>query len=193
MDYRFINAIAATVNASTSPSITMSLSSTQLIVEDESSGELWEVIYMSVVLFLTFGALILDKIGADLVMISALTLCLASGIISMEEGMAGFSNEGLLTVLAVFVVAAGINHTGALDWYMGKMLGRPKSVAIAQLRLMIPIAIVSEFLNNTPVVVVMIPIVQRWGKLGCDSEAAIDTALLCKYSRGDLFTHRRQY
>ena len=74
MDYRFINAIAATVNASTSPSITMSLSSTRLIVEDESSGELWEVIYMSVVLFLTFGALISDKIGADLVMISALTL-----------------------------------------------------------------------------------------------------------------------
>ena len=194
MDYRFINAIAATVNASTSPSITMSLSFTQLIVEDESSGELWEVVYMSVVLFLTFGALISDKIGADLVMISALTLCLASGIIIMEERMAGFSNEGLLTVLAMFVVAAGINHTDALDWYIGKMLGRPKSVAIAQLRLMIPIPIVSEFLNNTPVVVVMIPIVQRWGgKLGCESEAAIDTALLCEYSRGDLFTHRRQY
>ena len=167
MDYRFINAITATVNASTSPSITMLLLSTQLIAEDESLGELWEVIYMSVVLFLTFGALISDKIGADLVMISALTLCLASGIISMEERTAGFSNEGLLTVLAMFVVAAGINHTGALDWYMGKMLGRPKSVAIAQLQLMIPIAIVSEFLNNTPVVVVMIPIVQRWGgKLG---------------------------
>ena len=47
---------------------------------------------------------------------------------------------------------------------MGKILGRPKSSAGAQLKLMLPIAIVSAFLNNTPVVVVMIPIVQRWGK-----------------------------
>jgi di/tricarboxylate transporter len=47
---------------------------------------------------------------------------------------------------------------------MAKLLGHPTSVAAAQLKLMIPIAIVSAFLNNTPVVVVMIPIVQRWAK-----------------------------
>lgn len=54
---------------------------------------------------------------------------------------------------------------------MGKLLGRPKTVTSAQLKLMIPIAIVSAFLNNTPVVVVMIPIVQRWGKnIGVSSQ-----------------------
>ncbi len=111
-----------------------------------------------------FAALISDRVGADMVMVSALTLLMASEIISIEEGVAGFANEGLLTVLVLFVVAAGISHTGALDWYMGKLLGRPKNGASAQLRLMVPIAIVSAFLNNTPVVAVMIPIVQRWGK-----------------------------
>ena len=45
---------------------------------------------------------------------------------------------------------------------MQKLLGRPSSVASAQLRLMVPIAFVSAFVNNTPVVVVMIPIVQKW-------------------------------
>lgn len=64
----------------------------------------------------------------------------------------------------LFVVAAGIELTGGLDWYMAKLLGRPKSVAAAQLRLMLPIAFVSAFLNNTPVVVVMIPIVQKWAR-----------------------------
>jgi uncharacterized protein with PhoU and TrkA domain len=97
-------------------------------------------------------------------MLTALTFFLASQIINVEEGLAGFSNEGLLTVLILFVVAEGISKTGALDWYMGKLLGRPRSTASAQLRLMVPIAIVSAFLNNTPVVAVMIPIVQRWGK-----------------------------
>ena len=47
---------------------------------------------------------------------------------------------------------------------MGKLLGSPKTAAGAQLRLMVPVSIVSAFLNNTPVVSVMIPIVQRWGK-----------------------------
>lgn len=132
--------------------------------ESDDKGSLWEIIYTACVLLFMFVALISDKVGADMVMMIALTLLMASKIISIQEGLAGFANEGLLTVLVLFVVASGISHTGALDWYMGKLLGRPNSAASAQLRLMIPIAIVSAFLNNTPVVAVMIPIVQRWGK-----------------------------
>ena len=97
-------------------------------------------------------------------MLVSLTLCMAAGIITVDEGLEGFSNEGLLSVMALFVVAQGISVTGALDWYMGKLLGTPTTEAGAQLRLMVPISIVSAFINNTPVVVVMIPIVQRWGK-----------------------------
>ena len=130
----------------------------------QDEGSLWQIIYTSIVLLLMFAALISDKVGADMVMVFAVTLLMASKIITNQEGVAGFANEGLLTVLVLFVVAAGISHTGALDWYMGKLLGRPKNAPSAQLRLMIPIAIVSAFLNNTPVVAVMIPIVQRWGK-----------------------------
>ena len=124
----------------------------------------WEIVYMCLVLLFMFIALISDRVGADMVMLTALTLCMAAQIVSVEEGIAGFANEGLLTVIVLFVVAAGISHTGALDWYMGKLLGMPKSSASAQLRLMIPISIVSAFLNNTPVVAVMIPIVQKWSR-----------------------------
>lgn len=151
--------------------------------EIEKEGKTWEVVYVSIVLVLAFSALISDKIGADMVMISALTMCMASNIISIDEGLAGFSNEGLLTVLALFVVAAGINNTGGLDWYMNKLLGRPRSIALAQIRLMIPIAIISAFLNNTPVVVVMI----RKSKVHTILSLALDTislknAQLTKYT-----------
>jgi predicted amino acid-binding ACT domain protein len=64
----------------------------------------------------------------------------------------------------LFVVAHGLTVTGAIDWYIGKLLGTPKSAAGAQLRLMIPVTIVSAFLNNTPIVAVMIPIVLRWAR-----------------------------
>ena len=115
-------------------------------------------------MIVAFGCLLWDLIQPDHVMIGALGVLMASGVISVEEGLAGFANEGLLTVAVLFVVAAGISATGGLDWYMGKLLGRPRTVAGAQLRLMLPIAIVSAFLNNTPVVAVMIPIVQKWAE-----------------------------
>jgi uncharacterized membrane protein YdbT with pleckstrin-like domain len=86
-------------------------------VNDESEEEqrpLWKLIYTSFVLLLMFIALISDKIGADMIMMVALTLLMASKIITIQEGLEGFSNEGLLTVLVLFVVAAGISHTGAL-------------------------------------------------------------------------------
>ena len=130
----------------------------------ETENSLFEIIYTCFVLLLMFAALISDRVGADSVMMGALTLFLAAQIITIEEGLKGFSNEGLLTVLVLFVVAEGISKTGALDWYMSKLLGRPKTEAAAQSKLMIPIAIVSAFLNNTPVVAVMIPIVQKWSK-----------------------------
>jgi len=125
---------------------------------------LWQVIYACVVLLFMFIALISDRIGADSVMLSAVTAFMAAGIITLKEGLAGFSNQGLLTVLTLFVVADGISKTGALDWYMGKLLGRPQTAASAQIRLMLPVCVVSAFLNNTPVVIVMIPIVQKWAK-----------------------------
>mmetsp|Transcript_25509 Transcript_25509/g.54881 ORF Transcript_25509/g.54881 Transcript_25509/m.54881 type:complete len:1149 (+) Transcript_25509:308-3754(+) len=134
--------------------------------EEESApqGETWEMVYVGAVLFFMFAALLSDRIGADLVMLAALTACMAANIVTVSEGVSGFSNEGVLTVLVLFVVAAGIQLTGGLDWYMAKLLGRPVNIAGAQLRLMIPIAIISAFLNNTPVVVIMIPICQKWGK-----------------------------
>jgi len=68
----------------------------------------------------------------------------------------------VLTVAILYVVAAGINSTGGLDYVLNKILGQPKTLAMAQLRLILPVSFVSAFLNNTPVVAVMIPIVQRW-------------------------------
>ena len=132
--------------------------------DEVDDGAPWEIAVTSVVLFFMFLALVSDRMGADSVMITALTAFVASTIISVDEALEGFSNEGLLTVMVLFVVAEGISKTGALDWYMSKLLGQPNSLASAQLRLMIPIAVVSAFLNNTPVVAVMIPIVQKWAK-----------------------------
>lgn len=67
--------------------------------EDESSGELWQIIYMSFVLLYMLVALLSDRVGSDAVMLVALTLSMAAGIITIDEGLDGFSNEGLCSVM----------------------------------------------------------------------------------------------
>ena len=124
----------------------------------------WQGWYCVVIMFGMFGALLKNVAGSDVLMLGSLAMMLAADAVPIPEGLKGFSNKGLLTVACLFVVAAGISNTGALDYYMGKLLGHPKNAASAQIRLMVPVAFVSAFLNNTPVVAIMIPILQKWSR-----------------------------
>lgn len=97
-------------------------------------GEVWEGWFTVCVVFVAFGCLLWDVVAPDHVMMGALAVLMVSNVVSVAEGLSGFANEGLLTVAVLFVVAAGISATGGLDWYMGKLLGRPRTIAGAQLR-----------------------------------------------------------
>lgn len=88
----------------------------------------------------------------------------ASGIISADQALMGFSNTGLITVVALFVVAAGIHHSGGVDLLVRYLLRNPKTVRSAQTRITLPVALLSGFLNNTPVVATMIPAIHAWSR-----------------------------
>ncbi|MCS3904558.1 di/tricarboxylate transporter [Methylohalomonas lacus] len=98
------------------------------------------------------------------VMMSVLIVLSASGIIGAETALAGFSNAGLITVAALFIVAAGINHSGGIDLLTQHVLGKPRTVIGAQGRIIFPVALLSGFLNNTPVVATMIPALHAWSR-----------------------------
>jgi di/tricarboxylate transporter len=74
------------------------------------------------------------------------------------------ANEGMLTVAALFVVAAAVERTGALASLVDRALGRPQSLASAQVRTMVAPAALSAFMNNTPVVALMVPAIRDWAK-----------------------------
>jgi di/tricarboxylate transporter len=112
-------------------------------------------------------ALILMSAGRfapHLVMMGVLVVLSASGIISADQALAGFSNSGLITVTAMFVVAAGIHHSGGVDLLVHHLLRNPGTVRSAQARIVLPVALLSGFLNNTPVVATMIPAVHAWSR-----------------------------
>lgn len=113
---------------------------------------------------LCFVILTFTRLAADAVLMAALTLLLVLGILSPEQALSGLANEGMVTVAVLFIVSAGLRETGAINWISNLLLGRPSSKTNAQLRVMTPVAVLSAFLNNTPVVSMMIPAVSDWAK-----------------------------
>ena len=110
------------------------------------------------------ATLIFTRIGPHLVMIGALTILSATGILSSADALSGFSNSGLITVAGMFVVAAGMHASGAIDLMVNALLGRPKTPRAALSRMFWPVAFLSSFLNNTPVVATMIPAIYSWSR-----------------------------
>ena len=93
------------------------------------------------------------------------TLSLVSdAFLSPGEFALTFGNEGLLTIAALFVVAAGLTETGAVELVAERLLGRPTTERRAVARLTLPAALLSSVMNNTPVVAMLVPIVGDWAK-----------------------------
>ncbi|MAC15821.1 MAG: SLC13 family permease [Alcanivorax sp.] len=110
------------------------------------------------------GALASNRVPADITMMAALVMVLVTGVVSPGEALSGFANPGLMTIAALYVVAAALRDTGAIYWVAHRLLGQPKSVFASQLRLVAPASLLSAFLNNTTVVAMMIPAVQEWAQ-----------------------------
>ena len=108
--------------------------------------------------------LVFSKAKPHFVMMSALTLLSVTGILSIEESLAGFSNPGLITVAAMFVLAAGVYASGGIDLIVNTFFGKPRSERGALLRIFLPVSLLSGFLNNTPVVATMIPAIHLWAR-----------------------------
>jgi len=110
------------------------------------------------------GTLVFTRISADVVMAGGLTLLLVLGVLTPAEALSGLTNQGLVTVAVLYVVVAGLRETGGIGWIVQRVLGRPNTLAGAQMRVMAPVTVLSAFLNNTPVVAMFIPAVNDWCK-----------------------------
>ena len=123
-----------------------------------------EALITIAVVLLTMVTLVLQLFSSDLVLMGALTLLLMTGVLTPEQMLEGLSNPSLATVGVLFVVTSGLVGTGVTrrvgEWFMG----RPQSLGASLLRLMVPVAALSAFLNNTPVVAMMVPAVADWAR-----------------------------
>jgi di/tricarboxylate transporter len=116
------------------------------------------------VLLLVLVGLVRHTAGPDLVLGAGLLALLVAGVVPAQVAFAGFSNEGVLSLAALLVVAAGVKETGGIDAIAERLLGHPRRLASARLRLVLPVALLSAFTGNTAVVAMGIPVVQDWAR-----------------------------
>ncbi len=124
----------------------------------------WQATLTAIVTFATLLALLFGQRAPDMAMIGGVVVLLAAGVLAPDEAFKGMANEGMLTVAALFVVAAAVERTGALASLVDRALGRPQSLSSAQVRTMVAPAALSAFMNNTPVVALMVPAIRDWAK-----------------------------
>ena len=110
------------------------------------------------------GVLLSTRVAADMAFLAGLTALLVCGVLAPSEAFAGLGNPGLVTVGVLYVVVAGIEDTGGIRWIVRRLLGQPRSLGHAQLKLMSPVAALSACMNNTPVVAMLIPAVREWAR-----------------------------
>ena len=98
----------------------------------------------------------------DLTMLAATMLLILSNVISRGEAYQGFSDPGPITVGAMFVVAKALNTVGAVSVLAAALLGHTNRVWLAVTCMCLTVCVLSAFVNNTPVVAALVPLVQAW-------------------------------
>ncbi|WP_058308609.1 SLC13 family permease [Gracilibacillus massiliensis] len=121
-----------------------------------------EMGFVLVVIVVMFVALLLELARPDMIVFSALVIFVLTGLLTPEEAFKGFSNQGMLTIALLFIVAGAVQKHGLLEQMMKQWLSKSKKVRGSMFRFYLPISLSSAFLNNTPIVVTFTPMIKKW-------------------------------
>ena len=99
-----------------------------------------------------------EKLPVDVIAVLALSTLVILGLVSPNQALSGFANEATITVAGMFVLSAGLQRTGALAT-LGRLFARVRWQWAFLLLVMLTIAVVSAFVNNTAAVAVFLPLV----------------------------------
>ncbi|WP_181346824.1 SLC13 family permease [Thalassobacillus sp. CUG 92003] len=118
------------------------------------------IVIIAIILMLV--GLFLEIARPDLLVFSTLFLFMMLGFVSAEEALVGFSNQGMLTIALLFIIAGVFERSGLVERFISSFLKNAKTNRGALFRLLIPISGFSAFLNNTPIVATLTPIIRKW-------------------------------
>ncbi len=115
---------------------------------------------ISAILLLTLFLLVTEKISVDLTAVCIMVLLVVTKILAPKEAVQGFANPAVITVGAMFIVSKGMMRTGGVE-FIGRRIVRVAraNLNMALALILFTVAVASAFINNTPVVILFIPVV----------------------------------
>ena len=115
---------------------------------------------VSAILLFALYLLITEKIAVDLTAIGIIVALMVSRVLTPLEAVAGFAHPAVITVGSMFLISKGMLRTGAVGYIGQQILALARGNAtLAMLVILVTVAVASAFINNTPVVVLFIPVV----------------------------------
>jgi di/tricarboxylate transporter len=119
----------------------------------------FQIVIVLALIAVVFVAFIRERVGPDLVGLSCVAVLLALGVLPVSEVLAVFSNPAPITVACMFILSAALERTGVIH-SMGQAISQIgwRSPTLILLPLMAVVMVMSAFVNNTPVVVIMTPV-----------------------------------
>jgi di/tricarboxylate transporter len=121
-----------------------------------------EIGFVLISIFIMMIGLIREWIRPDILVFITLAIFLITDVISVEDALKGFSNEGMLTIALLFIIAGAIQKSGIAERLIINLLNRQTGGKWLLAKVLTPIAIFSGFMNNTPIVVTLTPILRKW-------------------------------
>lgn len=118
----------------------------------------------ALVVALILVGLVMELASPSVLVFTGVVVLLLLGVIDASSALSGFSNPAPFTVGALFVVARAVSKTGAIRPFTRSLLGQTGSVRRPLLRMLFPVTIASGFMNNIPLVAMMIPEVTAWAR-----------------------------
>jgi di/tricarboxylate transporter len=120
----------------------------------------WEIALVFLLLIAVLVSFVWEKIPPDLTALALFVVLMATGLLKPAEAFGVFSNTAPLTVGAMFVLSAALVKCGAVDRLSSLVEASARlPYAVVMLALVVMVAGISAFINNTPVVVVFLPVV----------------------------------
>ena len=115
---------------------------------------------ISAILLSAVFLLVTEKISVDLTAIGIMVLLVVCRILTPKEAVDGFANPAVITVGAMFVVSKGMMRTGGVEFLGRKIIKSARgNYKLALIIILLSVALASAFINNTPVVILFIPVV----------------------------------
>ena len=119
----------------------------------------------AVILGLVFLGFLFEKLPPAAVATAGAAMFLLLGYVSTEEALEVFSNPAPITIAAMFILSSALVSTGILDAASSYLVGlSERRGPIALVLLLLGVALASGLMNNTPLVIVLIPIISRMAR-----------------------------